>query len=55
MPLLEGYCEYIPGTLEASVGQLSDLAVSLPGTVESAVAAMSQVLPVLDERLEPGT
>lgn len=45
----------IPGMLEASVGQLSDLAVSLPGTVESAVAAVSRVLPVLNEPLEPGT
>lgn len=45
----------VPGTLEASLRQLSDLTGILQGILEKAVIAVNQVLTALEEPLEPGT
>lgn len=53
--LLEGYFDAVPGTLEASIGQLSNLKGSLQGILENAVTTVNQVLIALEKALESCT
>lgn len=45
----------VPGTLEASIGQLSNLKGSLQGILDNAVTTVNRVLTALEKALESGT